>query len=110
LPHWPPSGQVLEAHGPLVSHQAGVEAGVSSMNNNAKFTPTSLSLDGTQSAIVFDADGAVTLYVPHKPDHEDADDGLMALLLCVLMLDDDRLRRLAILKMHSMAASQRDVH
>ena len=80
------------------------------MKDNTKHTPTSLSLDGTQSAIVFDADGGTTIYIPHKPDHEDCDNGLMALLLCVLMLDDDRLRRLVMLKMQAMADAQREVH
>lgn len=80
------------------------------MKNNANHTPANLSLDGTQSAIVFDADGGVTLYIPHKPDHEDCDEGLMTLTLCVLMLDDDRLRKLVMLKMQAMADAQREVH
>ena len=66
-----------------------------------------IELDGEQSAIVFDADGGNTLYIPKKPDDGDANDGMVCLLLCMVMLDDPIIRGMAEIKLKAKMESQR---
>lgn len=66
-----------------------------------------ITLDGTQSAIVFEEDGDNTIYVPKKPDDGEASDGMVALLLCIIMLDDPVIRGMAEIKLKAKMESQR---
>jgi hypothetical protein len=68
------------------------------------------ALEKGQAAIVFDADGDYTLYVPKKPMEADDDSpvsqGLHLMALCISLLNSEALQQLALLRLKAVAAEE----
>lgn len=68
------------------------------------------ALETGQSAIVFEADGDYTLYVPKEATNMDEDSpttqGLHLMALCISLLNSESLQDLAILRLQAVAAAE----
>jgi len=68
------------------------------------------ALEEGQAAIVFDADGDYTLYVPKESmeadDDAPASQGLHFMALCISLLNSEALQQLALIRLKAVAAEE----
>lgn len=57
---------------------------------------TVITLDSDQSAIVFDKDGEYELIIPQSEDEQESNKGVIAVLMCAMMLHTEMLRSRAL--------------